>query len=736
MIDWIISIFYFAELFGILSFKMMITINLFLLLISRSLLIVMSYYILNKKGMLDKRSEDYNAEKRKFIIFSLKQFIMVLIGMLYFPLALLLSFYAFLKLAGYLHSEKSIFRTKLLNLTGRILTFMLPLIFILWFGLFQQDILSVAFLGVGILIYFFQGMDKKTLSFEEISRYTFRKLHPLLKSIFLILLISLPTTIVIGSGIYQTQETHTFMIEMDDGVRLSTDVYFAPGSFRTPRPVILIRTPYGKHLIGSLYGSLYLTQNYHVVIQDVRGTYASEGGNNFLLFADAYKDGVTTVKWILKHSWCNGKVASVGASALGINEFFYAGMHPEGLVAQSIMVATPDLYKTSIYPGGAFKESLTTGWVKMTAPDNYEYQLNLITSHPMKDSLYNSTSMFMDIGPSFRNISVSAIHIGGWYDVFQQGTLDGFMGYDKLALPEARGKQLLIMGPFTHGFPREGLVGELYYPTKSVSGFDLYLQWEQKLLDYALLGVDFDWTQNRVAYYMMGDVDDKNTNANDYRYAKDWPLPYQNDTWYLNNGGFISNNSLPGSNLNSSYLYDPRNPVPTLGGTNLLIPAGPYDQSTLESRDDILIWESPVLTEPYEIIGQMWAHLYVSSNCTNTDFTVKITDVYPDNRSMLLSDGIINAARRDGFNTTATPLNGVPYDDVWIDLWSTAYQFNIGHKIQIAISSSNYPRFAANPNTGAPQQAYSYQYLNKYVANNTILTGPSYPSCIILPNPI
>ncbi len=735
MIDWIISIFYFAEILGIFSFKMMITVNLPILLISRGVLILISYYILNKKGLLNKRSESYDEAKRGFIVFGFKQTIIILIGMIYFPISILLSFYAFLKLTGFLYNEKSVFKTRFINLTGRILTFLLPIISLLWFGLFRQDIVSVALIGLGILIYFFRGMDKKTLTLEEISRYTFRKLHPLLKSIFLILLISLPTTIIIASGIYQTQETKTFMVEMSDGTRLSTEVYYAPGSFGSSRSVILIRTPYGKHLIGSLYGSLYLPQNYHVVIQDIRGTYESKSNHNFLLFTDAYRDGVDTIEWILNQPWCNGKIASVGASALGINEYFYAGMNPEGLLAQSIMIATPDLYKTSIYPGGAFRESLVTGWLKMTVPDNYEYQLNLIASHPMKDRFYNSTSMFMDIGPNFTNVSTPAIHIGGWYDVFQQGTLDGFIGYNNRSLPEARGKQLLIMGPFTHGFPREGLVGELFYPTKSVSGFDLYLQWEQKLLDYALLGTDIDWTQNRVAYYMMGDVNDTNVNANDYRFAKDWPIPYKNDTWYLNNGGIISNNSLPDSNLNVSLLYDPRNPVPTLGGNNLIISAGPFDQSSLETRKDVLIWESQALTKPYEIIGHMWAHLYVSSNCTNTDFTVKITDVYPDNRSMLLSDGIINAARRDGFNTTAPSLKGV-IDDVWIDLWSTAYQFNVGHKIRIAISSSNYPRFAANPNTGAPQQVYSYQYLTKNIANNTILTGPKYPSCIILPNPI
>ena len=227
-----------------------------------------------------------------------------------------------------------------------------------------------------------------------------------------------------------------------------------------------------------MYGALYLTQNYHVVIQDARGTHESEGGDRFLLFSDAYRDGVDTIEWLMEQTWCNKKIASVGASALGINEFFYAGMNPEGLLAQSIMISTPDLYKTSIYQGGAFKESITTGWVKMTTPKNYEYQLDVITSHPMKDGYYNTTSLFMDIGPSFKNVSVSAIHIGGWFDVFQQGTLDGYMGYDDLSLPEARGKQLLIMGPFTHGFPGEGQQGELFFPTKSISGFDLYMNWE------------------------------------------------------------------------------------------------------------------------------------------------------------------------------------------------------------------------------------------------------------------
>jgi putative CocE/NonD family hydrolase len=184
---------------------------------------------------------------------------------------------------------------------------------------------------------------------------------------------------------------------------------------------------------------------------------------------------------------------------------------------------------------------------------------------------------------------------------------------------------------------------------------------------------------------------------------------------------------------NYSFLYDPTNPVPSLGGTNLMISPGPYDQSSIENRSDVLIFETPTLTERIDVVGHMFARLWVMSNCTNTDFTVKLTDVYPDGKSMLISDGIINAIRRDGYDKDAAPLNSVGPIPLTIDLWSTAYQFNIDHKIRIAISSSNYPRFAINPNTGVPQEIYSYQYLDRFIANNTILVGPDYPSSISLP---
>lgn len=567
-------------------------------------------------------------------------------------------------------------------------------------------------------------MIRKNLNLDSIRHINFY-------AIFLLLLTFSPI-IIIGLSISSPLNKKSFMIPMRDGIKLSTDVYFAPNSFGSPRPVILIRTPYDKTNTEILRIKDFLSQNYHVVVQDFRGTSTSEGKEDFLIFHKAYEDGVDTINWILNKSWCNGKIGSAGTSALAINQYFYAGMNPQGLVSQSLIHGTSDLYETLLFQGGALRESIFPNWIKTVAPDNHNYQLEQLLAHPIKDEFYSPISLSMSEGPGFQDVSVSAIHVAGWYDLAQQGTLEGYMGYDDLGLPTAQGKQFLIIGPSTHSSLGEGKQGELIFSTKSTNLSSIFNDWENLLFDNALLNKPIDWDANRVAYYMMGDVDDDFVNANDYRFAKDWPIPYVNQTWYLANNGLLINGNTEPNNSYFSYIYDPQKPVPTLGGANLYIPSGPYDQRPIENRPDVLLFESPAFKQPYEVVGHVWAHLYVKSNCTNTDFTVKITDVYPDGRSMLISDGIINAIRRNGFNSTAVDLNTVEYTEVNIDLWSTAYQFNVGHKIRIAISSSNYPRFAANPNT---RQYISYNNSEVRIANNTILIGPDFPSHIILPCP-
>jgi len=727
-------IFYYLDNLGILNTRILLS-NLILLVICRGFYVVT--YVLNYTELFQLNSKIEN--QKEFIIkFILTQIIIVFIGILLVPLTIGFSFYS-LQIGGSFIQQIGDERksTNLLQ-TGNLVKIILPLLGLCWYGL-APDAVNVATIGFTLIIFHYYGEKRSQFSsskqFETEISLLKRAPRALFISLAIIILV-IPSLIVIGTVIYANPPIQTYKIEMQDGVNLATDVYLARGSFGSPRPVILIRTPYGKAGMGAAIGILHLLQGYHVVVQDIRGTFDSEDHEKFLMFQSDYLDGLDTIDWILEQKWCNGKIASVGASALTINSYFYAGMNPDGLVAQTLMIGTPDLYKTSMWQGGTLKESIVTGWLEGTA-DNYEYQLEQMISHPKKDIYYNTTSLFIQEGPSFQKINIPALHIGGWYDPFQQGTLDGFMGYNVLGQTGAQGKQLLIMGPFTHGIPGEGKHGELVFPARSISAFDLYLDWEQKLFDHAFYGKPIDWSRNRVAYYMMGDINDTSEGINDYRYANTWPVPYKNNTWFLTESRQLVKN-LPGTDsVNISYLYDPRDPVPTLGGTNLILPAGPYDQRPIENRGDVLIFETPPLSENIEVVGQMWAKLWVMSNCTNTDFTVKITDVYPDGKSMLISDGIINALRRDGMDIDAPPLNSAGPVEVRIDLWSTAYRFNEGHKIRVAISSSNYPRFAINPNTGAPQEIYSYQYLERFIANNTLLIGlDDYQSCIILPTPI
>jgi hypothetical protein len=431
----------------------------------------------------------------------------------------------------------------------------------------------------------------------------------------------------------------------------------------------------------------------------------------------------------MNQSWCNGKIASVGASALCINQYFYAGLNPDGLKAQSLWFGTPELFDHAIYQGSYHKSSVEN-WIESTAPDNYDFQIDTIFDYfPKNTTMYNSTSLSIPVGPHYSNISVSALHVGGWYDHFLQGTIDGYIGYDDYGTEQAKGHQKLIMGPWTHGAVFGGKQGQLTYPNSN--GFNLIFNWEQDIFDEALRGVSTNWDGARVAYYLMGSVDEKGE-WNYWRYAYDWPLDYVNTSWYMSYDNKLLNSTLPSQAGNFSYLYDPRDPVDTLGGQNQPFDKnGPYDQRPVENRSDVILFESEELTEPFETVGRIWGHLFVTSNCTDTDFTVKLTDVYPDGRSMLITDGSLTVRSRNAY-TREDFMTGDQNDvyELLVDCWSTAYTFAPGHKIRVAISSSNYPRYGLNPNTGAP---LAENYLNYNIANNTLCTGPVYNSSIILP---
>jgi predicted acyl esterase len=509
----------------------------------------------------------------------------------------------------------------------------------------------------------------------------------------------------------------TYMIEMRDRIHLATDVYL-PDNQSQPHGAILVRTPYNKNKTGM---GGWADSGWPSIVQDCRGRFQSEGIDT--MFRDAHTDGPDTLDWIADQNWSDGKVATSGGSAMGIVQYLMAGTNPTPLKCQYIGAATPNLY-TTIYPGGQFRKNMIETWL---ANQGSTYVLPELWARENFSWQYWSNVTLED---NWQDVNIPAVHIGGWYDCFSQGLLDGFMGYQYDGGPGAAGKSKLIVGPWTHALFGERLQGELLYPLNAKDTFsEEYLD---EILDQYILGISNDF-ENRpnVFYYVMGDVKNESAIGNFWRYADDWPPVYIDDEWYFHENNVLSLES-PGNYSPLTYIYNPSNPVPTLGGTNLfpLSPtwAGPYDQRTVENRADVLLFTSDVLTEPYEATGRIKARLYVSSNCPDTDFTVKLTDVYPDGSSMLICDGILRMRNRNGFDHWEFMNPGTVYE-VEIDLWSTSYIWNEGHKIRVVISSSNYPRYLANPNTeDAMNQNTDYN-----IAENTLYLDPTHPSCIILP---
>jgi len=510
----------------------------------------------------------------------------------------------------------------------------------------------------------------------------------------------------------------TTMVLMQDGIKLATDVY-RPLFRSSPHGTILIRTPYNKDALA-VVGFLGILRGWPVVIQDTRGRSASEGIDTG--FKNDSADGADTLAWIANQPWSNGKIVTYGLSALGIVQYCLAGANPPNLSCQYVQVATPNLYKHAVFQGGEFRKNLVEDWL---GDQDSTYLLEEIKDQENFTVEYWGNVTLDD---NWEDVNVPAIHIGGWYDIFSQGTIEGYQGYQHMGGPGARGQSKLIMGPWTHTGFFSRTQGNLTYPRNSLDRFSLQMFRDMVRL-YVLNGTDTfsDWPT--VTYYVMGDVDNTSAPGNEWRYADDWPIPADQGCWHFQSNGRLTT-QIPGDSEPFTYVYDPAHPVPTVGGKNLYSPAGPYDQRPVENRSDVLVFTSDVLQNPVEATGPVKARLFVSSDCPDTDFTVKLTDVYPDGRSMFITDGILRMRNRNSEDHWEFIEPGTIYA-IDVDLWSTSYIWNTGHQIRVEVSSSNYPRFLNNPNTidGIGKNT-SYT-----LAQNTIYVDALHPSSLILPEP-
>jgi predicted acyl esterase len=506
----------------------------------------------------------------------------------------------------------------------------------------------------------------------------------------------------------------TFMVKMSDGATLATDLYIPP--LITTAGCILVRTPYGKAEMKSTFVELS-QYGFPMLVQDVRGRHASQGVFDF--FWSTVWDGPDSMDWIASKGWSGHKVVTFGFSAMGIDQYFMAGADPPGLAGQFIGMATPRLHET-IYQGGQFREQLMEAWVLNDLEDPKIWKE--IVDQEVKSHHWD----FVTLDGRWQDINVPAIHMGGWYDCFQKGILDGFMGYQYQGGPGAAGESKLIIGPWAHGGHRSVNQGELDYPKNAMDNFSFLLFTDMYL--YAMGEPNSYQAWPAVMYYLMGDVDDAQAPGNEWVHADHWPPASTETPWYLHEDGILSK-AEPSAHDPVTYTYDPDDPVPTLGGQNLSLEnKGPFDQSEIESRDDVLVYTSDPLVDPYEAVGPIKVRLFVSSDRPDTDFTAKLTDVYPDGRSMLITDGIIRMRNRNGTDKWEFMEPGEIYE-VEIDLWSTAYVWNTGHRIRVALSSSNYPRFLNNPNT----EDGVYKNSTSHPAENTIHLDAAHPSCLLLP---
>lgn len=514
----------------------------------------------------------------------------------------------------------------------------------------------------------------------------------------------------------------TVMIPMRDGYELPADIYFPPGTNQEKAPCILLRCPPGRKAVPWV-GYASLTHfGYVVVMQDTRNALDIHG-KTAPFITDGWgtlQDGYDTVEWLAKSPYTNGKIGTLGFSAVGCTQMLMAPSAPPSLVCQYIGIAAGSLYHHAIFPGGQLQKNQVEGWLGYYSRDSGV--LSFVISQPF----YNHFWEGLDSVKMASQIKVPGFIYGGWYDTFLQGTLDSFTSRHNQGGEGAKGKQKLLIGPWTHWWPISSKLGDYPVPPEGFSpSYDLS---PQRWFDHYLKGVDngIDRVPS-VIYYVMGPFDGSTSKGNVWKTAENWPVDAVEKSLFLHESGKLLTEPMDERKGNATFISDPKNPVPTIGGRNLFLESGPKDQRTIEERQDVLVFTSAPLEEDLEVTGKLRVKLFVTSNVSDTDFAVRLTDVYPDGKSLLISDGIyrltIQSSPVKKWSLLQTP------QEIEVDLASTSMVFAKGHCIRISVCGSNFPRYEINHNIGLLESSSG----RHAIAKNKVYMGPKYPSRVILP---
>ena len=530
---------------------------------------------------------------------------------------------------------------------------------------------------------------------------------------------------------------------MRDGTILRADVYRPDTSEQCP--VLITRSPYNKSHpdMYTYFDPIRATKNgYAVVVQDCRGSMASEG--EFHPFLGDVEDGYDTVEWAAAQPWCNSKVGMYGMSYLAITQWCAAIAQPPHLVAIFPALFPSNPHEDVLYAGGAPQLRFFLNWALsmsrlelarkglppqellplirriIHAVDTIDEQTKFLPlkqlpilreiglasfyfdwlEHPDNDDYWQKRNWSQE-----EKIIVPAYHMAGWYDLQLVGTLSSYMRMKEKGGSElARRNQKLIIGPWLHSTNLTNNIGQLETSLSSMASIIDFMGIQLRWFDYWLKRIDNGiMDEPPIRIFVMGD--------NVGRFENEWPLARtQYTNYYLHSNG--NANSLKGDGTLSTeppsdeepdkYLYDPKNPVPTKGG-NIASPAyaGAFDQKEVEERADVLVYTTQPLEKDLEVTGPITVKLYAASSATDTDFTAKLVDVWPDGRAYNIQDGIIRARYRESTKKQSLIEPGKVYEYT-ITLQSTSNVFKAGHRIRVDISSSNSPRYNRNPNTGRP----------------------------------
>ncbi len=512
-------------------------------------------------------------------------------------------------------------------------------------------------------------------------------------------------------------------VTVTDGTQLATD-YYLPSKEGGPWPVLLVRSTYGRNFNydGHIRGG------YAVVAQDLRGMGGS-GGEGHVFYYDGWRTGITdgkdTVDWIRAQPWCNGKIGTMGESALAMTQVMLAPA-TRHVAAQFMELVPTNFYHDVVYHGGVFKKNLVEGWLMLVGQPQIT---DLYKSHPR----YNEFWSYYNSNAQAGSITAPGMFVNGWYDIFSQGTINGFLSRERNGGEGARGANYLIMRWNTHTSARSP-----DYKLRDNADDVRESELRKKFFDYHLKGDSHALEgMPKVQYYVLGDDRDPNAPGNVWRSSDTWPPGSVTEKAFFLHGDSRMDAGAPGADEPAlGFVFDPRDPYPTHGGANLLpnLVAGPYDQRLYSgSRTDLIKFATAPLAEPLEIAGHVRVVLYVSSDAPDTDFTAKLVDIFPegDGREINILDNIRRVKTRMGYETAAPPLNGPEQVvELEIDMWHTAWAFNKGHRIGLHVSSSNFPRFEVNPNTGEDHPVDGGEMR---AAGNRVHFSPSRPSALYLP---